>query len=88
MTCCMATSGECPELPKRDRSLMTVAALIALNRLDRLRSRRRIARQNRATQEELIETIAHLTFYAGWPNAVTAVAVARDVLQQQGVTRE
>lgn len=72
---------ERPELSKRDRSLATVAALIALNRPDQLRSHLRIARQNGVTQEELIETITHLAFYAGWPNAVTAVGVAREVFQ-------
>jgi len=72
---------ERPELSKRDRSLATVAALIALNRPDQLRSHLRIARQNGVTEEELIETITHLAFYAGWPNAVAAVGVARDVFQ-------
>ncbi|HEY3441586.1 MAG TPA: carboxymuconolactone decarboxylase family protein [Paludibaculum sp.] len=55
---------ERPELSKRDRSLATVAALIALNRPDQLRSHLRIARQNGVTQEELIETITHLAFTA------------------------
>ncbi len=72
---------ERPELSKRDRSLATVAALIALNRPDQLRSHLRIARQNGVTQEELIETITHLAFYAGWPNAVTAIGVAREVFK-------
>src|SRR5215470_4508044 len=72
---------ERPELSKRDRSLATVAALIALNRPDQLRSHLRIARQNGLTQEELIETITHLAFYAGWPNAVTAIGVAREVFK-------
>ncbi|MDZ7363606.1 MAG: carboxymuconolactone decarboxylase family protein [candidate division KSB1 bacterium] len=70
---------ERPELSKRDRSLVTVAALIAMNRPDQLRSHLVRARENGVTQEELIETITHLAFYAGWPNAVTAVAVAREV---------
>ncbi len=70
---------ERPQLPKRDRSLVTVAALIALNRPDQLRSHLRIARENGVTQEELIETITHLAFYAGWPSAVTAIGVAREV---------
>lgn len=74
---------ERPELSKRDRSLATVAALIALNRPDQLRSHLRIARQNGVTQEELIETITHLAFYAGWPNAVTAIGVAREVFGQK-----
>ena len=70
---------ERPELLKRDRSLITVAALIALNRPDQLRSHLRIARQNGVTQEELIEAITHLAFYTGWPNAVSAIGVAREV---------
>lgn len=73
---------ERPELSKRDRSLATVAALIALNRPDQLRSHFRIARQNGLTQEELIEAITHLAFYAGWPNAVTAIGVAKEVFGQ------
>jgi 4-carboxymuconolactone decarboxylase len=71
------------ELSKRDRSLVTVAALIALNRPDQLRSHLRIARENGVTQQELIETITHLAFYAGWPNAVSAIAVAREVFEKK-----
>jgi 4-carboxymuconolactone decarboxylase len=74
---------ERPELSKRDRSLVTVAALIALNRPDQLRSHLRIARDNGVTQEELIETITHLAFYTGWPNAVTAIGVAKEVFPQK-----
>jgi Uncharacterized homolog of gamma-carboxymuconolactone decarboxylase subunit len=74
---------ERPELSKRDRSLLTVAALIALNRPDQLRSHFVRARENGVTQEELIETITHLAFYAGWPNAVTAIAVAREVFEKK-----
>jgi len=74
---------ERPELSKRDRSLITVAALIALNRPDQLRSHLRIARQNGVTQEELIEAITHLAFYTGWPNAVNAIGVAREVFGQR-----
>jgi 4-carboxymuconolactone decarboxylase len=74
---------ERPDLSKRDRSLATVAALIALNRPDQLRSHLRIARQNGVTQEELVETITHLAFYAGWPNAVTAIGIAREVFGQK-----
>ena len=74
---------ERPELSKRDRSLVTVAALIALNRPDQLRSHLIRARENGVTQEELVETITHLAFYAGWPNAVNAVAVAREVFEKK-----
>ncbi len=74
---------ERPQLSKRDRSLVTVAALIAMNRPDQLRAHLRIARQNGVTQEELIETITHLAFYAGWPSAVTAIGVAREVFEKK-----
>jgi len=71
---------ERPGLSKRDRSLATVAALIALNRPDRLRSHLRLAVQNGLKKEELVEVITHLAFYSGWPNAVTASVIAREVL--------
>lgn len=70
---------ERPELSKRDRSLVTVSALIALNRPDQLRSHMTLASQNGLTREELVETITHLAFYSGWPNSVTAAAIAKDV---------
>lgn len=72
---------ERPQLSKRDRSLATVAALIAMNRPDQLRSHIARARDNGVT--ELVETITHLAFYAGWPSAVTAVGVAKEVFQQK-----
>lgn len=74
---------ERPELSKRDRSLATVSALIGMNRPDQLRSHLRIALQNGVTEQELIETITHLAFYAGWPNAVNAIAVAREVFAKR-----
>jgi 4-carboxymuconolactone decarboxylase len=74
---------ERPQLSKRDRSLVTVAALIAMNRPDQLRSHLVRARENGVTQEELIETITHLAFYAGWPNAVTAISVAKEVFENK-----
>src|SRR4051794_9879306 len=72
---------ERPGLSKRDRSLVTVSALIAMNRPDQLRSHLGRARENGLTEEELVEAITHLAFYAGWPNAVTAVSVAREVFK-------
>ncbi len=72
-----------PQLSQRDRSLVTVSALIALNRPDQLRSHLARARANGVTQEELIATITHLAFYAGWPNAVTAIGVAREVFERR-----
>ena len=73
---------ERPQLSKRDRSLVTVSALIAMNRPDQLRSHLARARDNGLTETELVEAITHLAFYAGWPNAVTAVAVAREVFKK------
>jgi 4-carboxymuconolactone decarboxylase len=72
---------ERPGLSKRDRSLATVAALIALNRPDQLRSHLRLAVANGVKKEELVEAITHLAFYSGWPNAITAALVAKEVLQ-------
>lgn len=71
------------QLSKRDRSLVTVSALIAMNRPDQLRGHLARARDNGVTREELIETITHLAFYSGWPNAVTAIAVAREVFEKK-----
>jgi 4-carboxymuconolactone decarboxylase len=74
---------ERPELSKRDRSLITVAALVALNRPDQLRSHLARALDNGVTKEELIELITHLAFYAGWPNAMTSITVAKDVFSKE-----
>ena len=74
---------ERPGLAKRDRSLVTISALIAMNRPDQLRSHLALARQNGVTETEIIEAITHLAFYAGWPNAVSAVAIAREVFAQK-----
>ena len=68
-----------PGLSQRDRSLITVSALIAMNRPEQLRGHMARARQNGVSDAELIEAITHLAFYAGWPSAVTAVGVAREV---------
>jgi 4-carboxymuconolactone decarboxylase len=71
-----------PGLSPRDRSLATVSALIAMNRPDQLRSHMARARTNGVSDAELIETITHLAFYAGWPSAVTAIGVAREVFRR------
>jgi 4-carboxymuconolactone decarboxylase len=72
---------ERPQLSKRDRSLITVSALVAMNRPDQLRSHLRLARQNGVTETELIEVITQMAFYSGWPNAVTAIGVAKEVFR-------
>jgi 4-carboxymuconolactone decarboxylase len=71
------------DLSPRDRSLVTVSALIAMNRPDQLRSHLARACDNGVTQEELIETITHLAFYAGWPSAITAITVAKEVFEKR-----
>jgi 4-carboxymuconolactone decarboxylase len=73
---------ERPELSKRDRSLATVAALIALNRPEQLRFHLENALKNGLTKEELIEVITHLAFYSGWPNAMNAITTAKEVFSK------
>ncbi|MBK1613800.1 carboxymuconolactone decarboxylase [Rubrivivax gelatinosus] len=68
-----------PGLSPRDRSLITVSALIAMNRAEQLRGHLTLARRNGLSDAELIEAITQLGFYAGWPSAVTAIGVAREV---------
>lgn len=72
---------ERPGLAKRDRSLVTVSALIAMNRPEQLRSHLALARTNGVKEEEIIEAITQLAFYAGWPNAISAITVAREVFR-------
>ncbi|WP_371412721.1 MULTISPECIES: carboxymuconolactone decarboxylase family protein [Agrobacterium] len=74
---------ERPQLSQRDRSLVTVAALITLNRPDQLRSHLVRAKANGLTEEQLVETITHMAFYSGWPSAVSAVAIAKDVFAEK-----
>ncbi len=70
---------ERPGLSKRDRSLITVAALIALYRTDHLRGHIGRALDNGVTKDEIGEVINHMAFYAGWPTAANAVRVAKEV---------
>jgi 4-carboxymuconolactone decarboxylase len=72
-----------PGLSPRDRSLITVSALVAMNRPDQLRSHLARALSNGVTRDELVEAITHLAFYAGWPCGVTAVSVAREVFDNK-----
>ncbi len=67
-----------PDLSQRDRSLATVSALIALNRMEQLPFHLRRALDNGLSKDELIETITHLAFYCGWPNSMSAVRIARE----------
>jgi 4-carboxymuconolactone decarboxylase len=70
------------ELSKRDRSLATVAALVALNRTDQLRFHLQRALENGVKKQELTEEITHLAFYSGWPTAVNALTIAKEVFSK------
>ncbi|MDA1101165.1 MAG: carboxymuconolactone decarboxylase family protein [Proteobacteria bacterium] len=71
-------------LSKRDRSLITVASLIAMGRERQLVGHLGRALDNGVTRDEIIETITHLAFYSGWPTAMTAAAIAKDVFAERG----
>jgi 4-carboxymuconolactone decarboxylase len=73
---------ERPGLSKRDRSLITVATLVALYRTNELPFHLKRALENGVTKDELIEVITHLAFYAGWPTANSAVEAARKVFAE------
>ncbi|WP_019972565.1 carboxymuconolactone decarboxylase family protein [Mycobacterium sp. 141] len=70
---------ERPGLSKRDRSLITVAALTAMGKAEQLTFHIDFARRNGATEEELKEAILHLAFYTGWPNGMSAMGVAKQL---------
>ncbi len=70
------------ELSPRDRSLITVAALITGGNTEQLSFHLNKARANGLSEAELIEVITHLAFYAGWPRAVSALWVAKEVFQK------
>jgi 4-carboxymuconolactone decarboxylase len=74
-----------PGLSPRDRSLVTVACLVALYRINELPFHLKRALENGVTREELIEAITHLAFYAGWPTASSALTIARHVFEEAGV---
>jgi 4-carboxymuconolactone decarboxylase len=71
------------ELSPRDRSLITVAALIAGGNREQLSFHLGKAKENGLTETELIEVITHLAFYAGWPKAMSAITVAKQVFERR-----
>ena len=75
---------ERPQLSKRDRSLVTCAALVALGKTEQMGFHFPRAIENGVTQEELVELITHLAFYAGWPNAMSAVTKAKELFAAKG----
>jgi 4-carboxymuconolactone decarboxylase len=69
------------ELSPRDRSLITVAALITAGNTEQLPGHLERARQNGLSEDELKEVIIHLAFYAGWPRTMSAVQVAKQAFE-------
>ena len=74
---------ERPQLSKRDRSLVTIAALTALGWRDQLEGHIGRGLANGLTREEVSEIITHLALYSGWPSAMTAAHVATDVFDAE-----
>lgn len=71
------------ELPPKERSLVTVAALTTSGNTDQLVYHLGLAKQNGASEAELIEAITHLAFCAGWPKAMSAMTVAKRVFRSE-----
>jgi 4-carboxymuconolactone decarboxylase len=76
---------ERPELSKRDRSMITVAALIAMRQTDQLRSHMEKALDNGITAQEISEVITHLAIYAGFPASLSAAKIAKPLLSELGL---
>jgi 4-carboxymuconolactone decarboxylase len=74
---------ERPQLSKRDRSMVTIAALVAMGWQDQLNSHIGRGLTNGLSCEEIAEIITHLSMYSGWPSAMTAAHVAVDVFEAQ-----
>ena len=74
---------ERPGLSKRDRSLITVAALIAMSRGDQLKGHLERALVNGVSRDEIGEVITHMALYSGWPTAMTAGRIASQVFEQE-----
>jgi 4-carboxymuconolactone decarboxylase len=72
---------ERPQLSKRDRSLITCAALVAAGKTEQMEFHFPRAIENGVTRDELVELITHLAFYVGWPGAMSAIQRARQLLE-------
>jgi 4-carboxymuconolactone decarboxylase len=72
-----------PELSPRDRSLVTVSVLAALYRTEQLPFHLGKALENGLSVQELAEAITHLAFYAGWPNAMTAITQLKKIADER-----
>lgn len=72
-----------PALAPRDRSLVTVSALIATGQVAQITYHLNRAMDNGLTREEAGEALGHLAFYAGWPNAFSAAPIVKDVIEKR-----
>ena len=72
-----------PDLAPRDRSLVTVSALIASGQVAQIAYHLNRAMDNGLTQTQAAEMVTHLAFYAGWPNAFSALPVLKDVFEKR-----
>lgn len=73
---------ERPGLSKRDRSMITIAALVAGNNWEQVEAHLRIGRDNGLTKDEVVEELTHLAFYSGWPRALSAITIAKRVFTE------
>lgn len=72
-----------PDLAPRDRSLVTIAALISVGQVEQITFHLNKALDNGLSEEQAAEVITHLAFYAGWPNAMSALPVAKAVFEKR-----
>jgi 4-carboxymuconolactone decarboxylase len=77
-----------PDLAPRDRSLVTVSALIAAGQVAQITFHLNRAMDNGVTRLQVSEVLTHLAFYAGWPNAMSAVPVVKSVFEARGSDTE
>jgi 4-carboxymuconolactone decarboxylase len=77
-----------PQLSPRDRSIVTVSVLIARNQSFDLEHYVNVALDNGVTPTEVSEIITHLAFYAGWSNAMSAIAVTKDVFAERRIAAD
>src|SRR5271169_5336616 len=72
-----------PGLSQRDKSLITVTSLVALNRIEQVEFHLKKALENGLTKEELVAAITHIAFYAGWPTAASGLNHLKTVIDQK-----
>jgi len=72
-----------PPLSQRDKSLITVTCLVALNRIEQVEFHLKKAFENGLTREELVAAITHIAFYAGWPTAASGFNHLKKVIDQK-----